>query len=194
MTRRKPKHATREEWLTAAAAAIRPIFDEAEIAPYPKLRFSCGFPKARGGKRFIGQCFSATVSKDKTFEVFVSPELDDPYEVIDTLTHELVHAVDHCKNGHRAPFTAICRAIGLTKGKPKQAGADADLEKQLRKILRTLGAYPHAKITRRKVVKQGTRMLKIACPKCGYTVRTTRKWIDHGLPTCPCGKKMRRAD
>lgn len=38
--------------------------------------------------------------------------------------------------------------------------------------------------------KQSTRMLKVICPGCGYTVRTTQKWIDIGLPTCPCGEEM----
>lgn len=32
---------------------------------------------------------------------------------------------------------------------------------------------------------QGTRMLKCQCPECGYTVRTTRKWIDVATPVCP---------
>ena len=33
--------------------------------------------------------------------------------------------------------------------------------------------------------KQTTRMLKCECPACGYTVRTTRKWLDIAVPTCP---------
>jgi hypothetical protein len=37
---------------------------------------------------------------------------------------------------------------------------------------------------------QGTRMLKVECPDCGYTLRTTRKWLDTGLPSCPAGNEM----
>jgi hypothetical protein len=37
---------------------------------------------------------------------------------------------------------------------------------------------------------QGTRMLKVQCGSCGYTVRTTAKWIEVGLPLCPCGCGM----
>lgn len=34
--------------------------------------------------------------------------------------------------------------------------------------------------------KQGTRLLKCRCASCGYTVRTTRKWLDlAGPPICP---------
>ena len=28
-------------------------------------------------------------------------------------------------------------------------------------------------------------MLKAECPKCGYTIRLTKKWADLGLPSCP---------
>jgi hypothetical protein len=29
-------------------------------------------------------------------------------------------------------------------------------------------------------------MIKCACPSCGYTARTTRKWLDAaGAPVCP---------
>lgn len=38
-----------------------------------------------------------------------------------------------------------------------------------------------------EVAPQTTRMLKCVCGKCGYTARTTRKWIDlKGAPLCPC--------
>jgi len=49
--------------------------------------------------------------------------------------------------------------------------------------------------------KQGTRMIKLTCgnsecptmdEKTGavYTVRTTRKWLEVGVPSCPCGAPM----
>lgn len=39
-----------------------------------------------------------------------------------------------------------------------------------------------------------TRMRKVACPVCGYTVRMARKWIAVGMPTCPCGATMAPED
>lgn len=33
--------------------------------------------------------------------------------------------------------------------------------------------------------KQTTRLLKVECGQCGYTVRLTRKWLDVGPPGCP---------
>lgn len=35
--------------------------------------------------------------------------------------------------------------------------------------------------------KQSTRMLKLQCPGCGYVIRTTRTWLEHGIPVCCCG-------
>jgi hypothetical protein len=43
--------------------------------------------------------------------------------------------------------------------------------------------------------KQGTRMIKLAAVACcGYTVRTTAKWLDQGEPMCPHGAPMTRGN
>ena len=63
---------------------------------------------------------------------------------------------------------------------------------RMNKIIEKLGPYPHAKLdkTMRPTKKDGTRMIKLECPCCNYVVRTTRKWIEYGLPKCPDGTKM----
>jgi hypothetical protein len=38
--------------------------------------------------------------------------------------------------------------------------------------------------------KQSTRLIKLTAACCGYTVRTTRKWVDQGYPLCPHGQPM----
>jgi hypothetical protein len=35
-----------------------------------------------------------------------------------------------------------------------------------------------------------TRLRKVACQQCGYTVRMARSWMKVGLPVCPCGARM----
>lgn len=43
--------------------------------------------------------------------------------------------------------------------------------------------------------KQPTRLLKTYCPKCGYTLRVTLKWLTIAVPTCPhpgCGRESRK--
>jgi hypothetical protein len=54
--------------------------------------------------------------------------------------------------------------------------------------------YPHATIDKSGRKKQATRMLKVVCPECDYTVRTTQQWIDTRLPICVCGIGMELAE
>ena len=42
-----------------------------------------------------------------------------------------------------------------------------------------------------KVIR--VRQLKAVCKECGYTVRVTRKWLNIGVPVCPCGTEMEEA-
>lgn len=203
-TKTKPKRAaetgakfsTREEWLNAAAQAIRPIFDEAGADPYPKFRVSCGFPK--GGRKAIGQAWTPSASGDATAELFISPELDElavvgKGAVLDVLAHELIHAIVGNEAGHKGPFRTLAKAIGL-EGKMTATVPSAALVDRLLELTAPLGPYPHAELRDLKISKQSTRMLKVLCQGCGFSCRTTRKWLDEvGTPTCACGTKMEEA-
>ena len=69
------------------------------------------------------------------------------------------------------------------------AGGGADeLKVKIEGWLEELPAYPHAKLLPGMGggTKQTTRLIKCQCTECGYTVRTTSKWIDlGGAPICP---------
>lgn len=189
---------TREGWLVAAVEALVPVFREVgeEI---PTVQVSVGWPGGRGRKNsVIGQCWHPDAAKDGAAHVFISPVLDEPVRVLDVLAHELVHAVDRNESGHRGNFARIAKAIGL-EGKMTATVAGVALAGRLAAIAETLGAYPHGALVNLGdgadgPKKQGTRMLKVACPEgSGYIVRMTRKWIDeYGAPFCPChGETMR---
>jgi hypothetical protein len=95
------------------------------------------------------------------------------------------------EHGHKKPFRRVAVALGL-EGKTTETNAGEALQGRLRVLTGKIGDYPHAKLTFKKRKTQSTRMLKVLCPDpaCGYQVRTTRKWIEIGTPTCPCGNKM----
>lgn len=38
--------------------------------------------------------------------------------------------------------------------------------------------------------KDGIRQIKCVCPSCGFTMRTSAKWIAKGLPVCTCGTQI----
>jgi hypothetical protein len=184
------KHATREQWLNAAALEVRSLFDEQGAPDYPKLRLSCGWPKGGRGKT-IGQAWHSESSADATCEIFISPALDEPIRVLDIMIHELIHTIVGKDAGHKGPFRKLAKAIGL-EGKMTATVAGEQLSSQLLALTGNLGPYPHAELSKSSTTKQGTRMIKVSCSdvECGYTLRTTQKWIDVGLPTCCCGTDM----
>jgi hypothetical protein len=80
--------------------------------------------------------------------------------------------------------------MGL-EGKATATVAGAGFAEWARGLDAKLGTYPHDELVPLlEVKKQGTRMLKLEAPCCGYVVRTTQKWIDAGLPSCPCGTEF----
>ena len=191
------KFSTREEWLNAAVVALRPLFDEAGAADYPKLRVSCGFPK--GGRGAIGQAWTPEASGDATAEIFISPKLQTLAEVggasvLDVLVHELIHVIVGIDEGHRGQFKTLAQAVGL-EGKMTATVASEELVNKLLEMAAPLGPYPHAELTDLKTTKQGTRMLKVICNGCGFSCRTTKKWlVEVGTPTCACGTVMEGPD
>jgi hypothetical protein len=130
------------------------------------------------------------VSKDKVFEVIISPKADDTVEIAGILAHELCHAylmhafpAENC--GHGKKFKKLAVALGLT-GKMTATVPGEAFKHLLEPTLTRLGEYPHGALgrgTSRKV--QGTRLVKVSCPSCLYAMRVTHKWIEVAVPTCP---------
>ena len=181
---------TREAWLHAAARHYQPFFAE-QGYPLPRIRITCGFPSTRatgsGKSQAIGQCWAAEASADGTVEVMVSPVLaDSTVKVLGVLFHELVHAAVGTKCGHKGPFRKVATAGGL-EGKMTATKEGEAFVRRAQPIIDDLGPYPHARLnpalSGRK--KQSTRLIKCECATCGYTVRTTLKWIAMGAPICP---------
>jgi hypothetical protein len=178
---------TREDWLLSAADALSTDILAPNGATVPAgVRVSIGFPRGSHGRaRAIGQCWSPSAVADGRHAVFISPVLTDPVRMLDVLLHELVHASVPVGSGHRKPFSSLAAKCGLIK--PWTAtSASPELATTLRALSERLGPLDHAGIADASIPRQTTRMLKLQC-ECGYTVRTTRTWIDYGLPSCPFG-------
>jgi hypothetical protein len=178
----------REDWLSAAVSELRPFF-EAVGKPLPaNERGTCGFPSNAKRSGAIGECWADTASADKTFEVLISPVLDDPVKVFEVLVHELCHATAGAMN-HGVNFQKVANLMHLapspTKAGWKATGQAATFAPVYGEIIKSLDAYPHAALSMTTKKTQGTRMLKAVCPSCGYTVRLTSKWAALGLPSCP---------
>jgi hypothetical protein len=92
----------------------------------------------------MGCCYRRVASTANVNEIFISPEWDDPKEILATFAHELIHAASDCADGHGYGFKAYAVPFGLT-GKMTATYAGPALEKWLGMVAATLGPYPHAK-------------------------------------------------
>jgi len=186
---------TREQWLQQAVRRLTPTFTRAGVV-VPDVAVSVGWPGGRGKKaNVIGQCWPPSSTADGRPAIFISPALTgkDPVNILATLTHELVHAVG-CP-GHKGKFVKLARDVGLVKPWTATRAGDA-LAIALDAHADKLGPFPHAAVRSGLGVGlgpevQSTRMLKVYCPDDGYTLRTTRKWLDVAIPDCPvCNIQM----
>jgi hypothetical protein len=160
-----PKFETREQWLMAAYAILRPRFDElAElvntamieagktlpgIATYTMpetVHISTGF--GYGAKRengvILGQTWIRERSADKVNHMFISPEIAHASTVLGVMIHEMLHVLFDGDHGHDRVFAAFGQMLGL-KGKPTEMLPGPAFEMELMLMAeRELGAYPHS--------------------------------------------------
>lgn len=181
------KYKTREQWLVAAVEKLRPIFFEHGFDVPNDLLVSCGFASTGLRSGHIGQCWPRSYCSTNLNQLFISPALDDPFEVLDTLVHELVHAVDDCQHKHGKEFKKIALKIGML-GPMRSAGAGPQLKLRLVSIAQSLGAYPHGKlkVTHRKIIRASRPRAR--CLQCGYQVPMLKKFLAFGPPLCPVHK------
>ena len=173
----------------AAVTEITPIFAEKGYF-VPNVRVSCGFPSGPLNSPTVGQCWGTSYSADGVNEIFITPKYDNVIDILDTLTHELVHAVDNCKHKHGPEFKKIALSIGL-EGKMIYASAGPELKQRFqligKKLERMHGKYPHGAMHFSSTVSSSKKRLhpKAVCPKCNYSVVLSIKSIQLGPPICP---------
>lgn len=198
-------HPNRETWLEALANIVAPEF--AAIGhPIPPFRVAIGFPSTGKNGKAAAEVWDGRASADGKFSILIRPDEDDPVEVGNSLIHELAHAAAGLAAGHTGPFAKICLHFGLLRPMTTTPSGP-EWHRRMGEYLQQLGPLPHAKLTWNRPApaatneegegedsgptssappKQGTRLLKCACPECGYTVRIARKWlVETGAPLCP---------
>lgn len=191
---------TRESWLNAAVAALRPLFAERGFPLPEDVRVSCSWP-TRGAaapkNKVLGQAFSPDLSPVGAYETFISPSVDDPATVLAVLTHELSHHAVGVVAKHGPSFKRAAEAVGLMGHMPSTRATPWLIDTWFARVILDLGPYPHAALDVTQLPKQRTRLLKIACDSCGYTMRVTAMWLAQRMPLCDCAgfpQPFRRAD
>lgn len=180
MIQNKLFNGTREEYLQKAKDELNDrVFKQAGYE-IPEVKISCSWAlgTADKNKKTLGQCVPRSWSKANINEIMIMPTVDDSEQVIDTLAHELVHAVDDNKSGHGAGFRKICLAVGLNgSSQMRYACAGDELKQTIADIVQDIGLYPHSELQIHKRKRQTTRMLKVSCTECNFSYRTSRKNI-----------------
>jgi len=173
----------RQQWLEAAVEAMRIRFADAGYNIPQKVRVAIGWPKRAATCGAVGECWAVEASSDQHAECFISPELTEGARILDVLAHELVHATVGTAAGHMKPFKQCALAIGL-QGPMRSTTAGPEFVQWADALMERIGPYPAGFLT--DTPKQGTRLGKCECPRCGYLVRVTRKWLTlAGPPICP---------
>lgn len=190
---KESKFKTREQWLEAAVKEISKSIFAPKNIEVPAVRVSVGWPGGRGKKQgVVGQCFASMSATDKVSQIFVSPAVDKTLYVLATLAHELVHAVDDCKSGHKKDFIKIAREIGFEPEWTSSENRSDALTENLQAVAEQLGEFPHAAIRQEeRPTTQRTYMLKLVCQHDDeYKLRLTQKMLDeYGAPICPCHRE-----
>lgn len=180
----RPGHPTREAWLLAGVEHLTLIFlRQGHVVP--PVRVSIGWAASGQRSHTIGECWPRSRAADQINQIFIVPSLGDPVEVLDVLTHELVHAVDDCKHSHGREFRKIALSVGLQGPMMRQARAGDALKAQLQEIAVELGPFPHGALTRRAPRVRDLDPPRAKCPKCDYRLRIPKKFLALGPPLCP---------
>ena len=158
----------REAWLRSVVEELRPAFFEAGHRIPERLRVSCGFPSsARLGRPWdhASESWSADVSQDGTYEIFISPEANDLAYVVGLLARELIRI---CTPGSRTiGRRQLVAAIGLL-GSLQRITIHEKLVRRIDDIRVKLGPYPHGRIDVNRRPKVGnSRMTYLICHSCG---------------------------
>lgn len=182
---------TREDWLKAATDLLQKKVEAHGKLP-KKLHFLCSW--AYGSKTAIGSTYGTAWTKDKSTYISISPVLDDPLQVLATLVHELIHAIMPDVN-HGPLFKKAALACGL-EGKMRATHAGEELVEELKKMSKTLGAYPHEKMMPaskdgKPEPKKGKAQVRYESPVDEkYAVWITPVQVEaHGAPICPISKQ-----
>jgi hypothetical protein len=177
-------YANREHWLMSAVDHLVPLFERSGYS-VPIVKVSVGFPSAGAKGRHLGQCWSTKSAVDGINQIFIAPHLQTPFDFLDTLVHELVHAVDDCQSGHGDNFKKIAKDVGL-KGPMRSAVAGDLLKQDLLRIAEKLGTFPHGRLSLPvRTMQQAPKRPGAKCSKCGYEVVMLKKHLPLGPPICP---------
>ena len=114
------------------------------------------------GNHALGLCYPKKDSTGNLRVIEVDRETDDLWVTLDTVAHEVTHAVLDETTGHKGMFPEIVKSVFKLGGKPTATVPTEEMKKLFYDFLLEHGGYPHIAF-RPSHRKQTTRMVKCWC-------------------------------
>jgi hypothetical protein len=114
------------------------------------------------GSHALGLCYAKSSSTGNKRVIEVDRETDDLWETIDTVAHEVTHAVLDENEGHKGRFPKLVKDLFKLGGKPTSTRPTEEMKELFYDFLVANGGYPHIAF-RPRHRKQTTRMVKVWC-------------------------------
>ncbi len=114
------------------------------------------------GSHALGLCYTKNSSTGNKRVIEVDRETDDLWETIDTVAHEVTHAVLDETEGHKGRFPKLVKDLFKLGGKPTATTPTEEMKELFYDFLLENGGYPHIAF-RPRHRKQTTRMVKVWC-------------------------------
>ena len=114
------------------------------------------------GSHALGLCYAKSSSTGNKRVIEVDRETDDLWETIDTVAHEVTHAVLDENEGHKGRFPKLVKDLFKLGGKPTATTPTEEMKELFYDFLVANGGYPHIAF-RPRHRKQTTRMVKVWC-------------------------------
>lgn len=208
-----PQSITHERYIaTVADMALSRLPDQDRNRVAAKITYGAGQPGLRG-VTYYGVWKNGEPKPIPLVEICAFGE-EDKTQLAGTAIHELAHVLAGWKAGHGKDWRKACERLGLRTAKAagnrySLAQFAPDIRYRIAELpdpvdgKPSIGSTPAAPTTpkfsgwkpcplgvgtrggKSRGLGSGSRLAKCQCPKCGYTVRVTRKWIDVAVPTCP---------
>ena len=130
-----------------------------------------------GGSHAVGLCYSKSSSTGGLRVIEVDRETDDLWETIDTVAHEVTHAVLDEQTGHKGLFPIIVKSVFKLGGKPTATTPTEEMKELFYDFLVANGGYPHVAF-RPRHKKQTTRMIKCWCTSWDCVAATEKSMLE----------------
>ena len=129
------------------------------------------------GSHALGLCYPKSASFGNLRVIEVDRETDDLWETIDTVAHEVTHAVLDETTGHKGMFPILVKSVFKLGGKPTATVPTEEMKELFYDFLLEHGGYPHVAF-RPRHNKQTTRMVKCWCSKFDCPAGTEKSMLE----------------